>query len=1376
MATSNSRDVSLKLLVDTVGQDSVDKLRAAFDLLAKEGASAAPEVKKLTDQIDRLTEQGAAITNLQKLGDEAQALASKEAAAAESASKLRVELDQQRVAVDAARATQAQATAEVLASQRAYNETSGAIKLLRAEYDAAGKKTDEFKTRLAELINAQTEQKNAIIEARLAQSQANTEFNEAVRAQTSLDTAQTKAAASAQAAADAVQRQSAALREARDTAAALGVSTTDLASAEAALAAEMRSVITAAEARAAAIRDTAEADRLLAIEEQAMLDLLKRGEAALQAETLAQRDAARSAAAYSAAIEAQTASQRASQAAAKAEADAKREQAESDRLAIIQLGALSAARQRGAADLDAEKASLRDAAQASAQYEARLEAMRQEELRVAAASAETKRALDSAFSTVGVKSVESLRLEIANVRTAMATLQTQSGVTGAELNSAFASGQTRIAALEREIRGLTGELTLADRASNLFKNSLGQIAAGNVIADGVGYLVNKVKEMGREFIEVTVQTERLRKGLQAVYKDTAVAAQQFQFLRDTANNSGFAIGASSDAFLRFSAATKSANIPLSVTNELFTAVTRAGVTLGLTSEGVTGTLDALGQMASKGVVSMEELRQQLGDRLPGALSLAAQGLGITDQQLIKLVESGQLATRDFFPAFAAGLKTLAGDTDTLTSKWARFTNMLNEFATAVGDAGGMEVLKAGLSGLAVAVGVVLVPLQYLVEGLGQAAKALGLFAGALATGNYKQAWEDFRAEVDASDKRIAKFQKTLDIAISGTTDQTKVMQTNNVAMEKSAGGVLSVVAAQERLAAGTSAAGSAFVQQIVRLQENAVAVEAAVTASEKLLKAKQDEGKGIVLTANLTGDASKALEANALATTQNVAASEQVTAARQREAFITQQSIALINNERDARGKLTSDRQAALDKLTTTLVVQEAEVEKSRQTTFELGRQALAAQAAADAYADNTTKLVEYQRSMESARGEAAILTGIVERQTLALGELKEQLIDGKITQQSYDKAQADRAATIERLNAATGAAAKFENLYRDAVADSVAAVDRKARAESANLSVTQALTKVQQAHYETLARQAKAMGDEAAATYYTIEAKKAEIKLRELALKIKELELAADKASIEIQIAALDPQDKLYQQKKQELEIRLQIIKAKQIEAQASKEVIKGIEDEIVALRNKAAQQGGSVTTIDAGKNPQQDGPKDSFGQPDKNAKPGTAPSSSGGSSQLGGKPPKPDVKSPFEFSAGGDLQTRTGIANFLRSAGVTNPTDVQRIVKEFSGPKGDIPYINNPGQKKYADGGTISQALLRAAEQVTMDGKGAKPKTEQSAATGAPSAAQPTSSGATGGTKTVNINIGGKSTPVRVVADVDANNLVGVLRGLESAAGTAA
>jgi hypothetical protein len=50
--------------------------------------------------------------------------------------------------------------------------------------------------------------------------------------------------------------------------------------------------------------------------------------------------------------------------------------------------------------------------------------------------------------------------------------------------------------LEREIRELNGTLTTADKAAGLFKNSLGQIAAGNLIADAIGAIVEKVKDHG----------------------------------------------------------------------------------------------------------------------------------------------------------------------------------------------------------------------------------------------------------------------------------------------------------------------------------------------------------------------------------------------------------------------------------------------------------------------------------------------------------------------------------------------------------------------------------------------------------------------------------------------------------------------------------------------------------------------------------------------------------------------------------------------------------------------------------------------------------------------------------------------------------------
>ena len=71
----------------------------------------------------------------------------------------------------------------------------------------------------------------------------------------------------------------------------------------------------------------------------------------------------------------------------------------------------------------------------------------------------------------------------------------------------------------------------------------------------------------------------------------------------------------------------------------------------------------------------------------------------------------------------------------------------------------------------------------------------------------------------------------------------------------------------------------------------------------------------------------------------------------------------------------------------------------------------------------------------------------------------------------------------------------------------------------------------------------------------------------------------------------------------------------------------------------------------------------------------------------------------------AGGDLTTLTGIAAFLKAAGVADDKVARNIAREFADAKGDIPYFSNPGQIKYGGANsTMSQALLKAAERYTF------------------------------------------------------------------------
>lgn len=69
----------------------------------------------------------------------------------------------------------------------------------------------------------------------------------------------------------------------------------------------------------------------------------------------------------------------------------------------------------------------------------------------------------------------------------------------------------------------------------------------------------------------------------------------------------------------------------------------------------------------------------------------------------------------------------------------------------------------------------------------------------------------------------------------------------------------------------------------------------------------------------------------------------------------------------------------------------------------------------------------------------------------------------------------------------------------------------------------------------------------------------------------------------------------------------------------------------------------------------------------------------------------------------AGGDLTTLTGIASFLKAAGVADDNAARNIARQFADAQGNVPFAGNPGQRQYG-GASISDALLKAAERYTF------------------------------------------------------------------------
>lgn len=98
-------------------------------------------------------------------------------------------------------------------------------------------------------------------------------------------------------------------------------------------------------------------------------------------------------------------------------------------------------------------------------------------------------------------------------------------------------------------------------------------------------------------------------------------------------------------------------------------------TTGVSTDKMSLALEAVSQMASKGTVNMEELRQQLGEAMPGALKIVADGLGVTQAKLYAMVKEGEVSADDLMNAFikignsATYLEGASNAADTLNARW-----------------------------------------------------------------------------------------------------------------------------------------------------------------------------------------------------------------------------------------------------------------------------------------------------------------------------------------------------------------------------------------------------------------------------------------------------------------------------------------------------------------------------------------------------------------------------------------------------------------------------------------------------------------------------------------------------------------------------------
>ena len=267
----------------------------------------------------------------------------------------------------------------------------------------------------------------------------------------------------------------------------------------------------------------------------------------------------------------------------------------------------------------------------------------------------------------------------ANSIRSLANTQFYSNLTR-RLESMGSTGQARAMKLRQQIHGLRDDAlanpsaslnqfrlalrAATDSASKWASQQRKQVSNADGLSSSFGRLVSVSAalygtfEAVRKVVETGVAREGVNLSAEAVFKgqskDAKTFAAQFsdqigQGVTETLKQyTGFAAGAQN-------------SLGYQGTQDFYKNAATFGRIRGLDAEQLKGIMTAFTQMASKGRVQAEELRGQLGDRLPGAEQMFADALGVNTQQLDKLMSNGKLLSKDVLPRVSAQMKKMADE-------------------------------------------------------------------------------------------------------------------------------------------------------------------------------------------------------------------------------------------------------------------------------------------------------------------------------------------------------------------------------------------------------------------------------------------------------------------------------------------------------------------------------------------------------------------------------------------------------------------------------------------------------------------------------------------------------------------------------------------
>lgn len=200
---------------------------------------------------------------------------------------------------------------------------------------------------------------------------------------------------------------------------------------------------------------------------------------------------------------------------------------------------------------------------------------------------------------------------------------------------------------------------LTDQAAKSQKNYNSILK--DLVAGGFLLKASQLAKQLAENIYENVKTfDSLSFTLEKITKNNFDYENSQRFLLRITEAYGVELVATTKRWSRFLAAANESGLALRETENIFESMTKAAAALGLGTDDLSSVYLALEQMLSKGKVSTEELRRQLGEKLPGAMGIMAASMGVTIPVLDKMLKKGEVLSAEVLPNFAKAVEKAYG--------------------------------------------------------------------------------------------------------------------------------------------------------------------------------------------------------------------------------------------------------------------------------------------------------------------------------------------------------------------------------------------------------------------------------------------------------------------------------------------------------------------------------------------------------------------------------------------------------------------------------------------------------------------------------------------------------------------------------------------